>query len=204
MARNNISRLIIAPLLLVLGACAGAPHSIKKEELSPAWTGDPYRDLMVIGVYDDRTFRVTSETAFAEELKAHGVAAKPSFGVIADLDELDQVDEIAEVLAAEGVDAVLSIATIDPGYDYDYGDMLATRGMVYMLGGRPGPATDLGSFIAWAGSGYYTLHVGLWDAKTQKPVWQVTTNSESTGSESQDMKALVEFVVDRLREKGLL
>ena len=73
-----------------------------------------------------------------------------------------------------------------------------------MLGGEPGAGTDLGSMIAWAGSGLFTLHVGLWDAEPHKPERQVTTDSSTTGSESGDLKALGEFVVESLRTKGVL
>ena len=62
----------------------------------------------------------------------------------------------------------------------------------------------MGNFVSWAGSGAYTLYVGLWDAATQKPIWQITTSSQGTSSESEDLKALADFVVATLREKGLL
>jgi hypothetical protein len=99
---------------------------------------------------------------------------------------------------------VLIIATLDEGYDYDVGDYFATRGMVSLLGGEPGAGTDMGAFIAWAGSGLYTMYIGLWDAGTGQAVWQATTNSATTGSESGDTKALADFVVDTLQAKGLL
>lgn len=195
---------LLAATSMLLGACAGVPHKVRTEELSESWNGESFSNLLIIGAYDDRTYRVSAETAFAEDLKQRGVAAKPSYDLIADLKALDEEDEIAEALAGQEVDAVLSVTTIDPGYDFGYEDAMASRGMVYLLGGRPGRGTDLGNFIAWAGSGYYTLHVALWDAETQRPVWQVTTSSETTGSESGDIRALVEFTVERLRENGLL
>ena len=172
--------------------------------MSPAWDGADYKSLLIIAVYDDRTYRVSAETAFADELKGRGITAEPSYDVVVDLKSLDSEEEMAELFSARSNDAVLSVATIDPGYEFDYEDALETRGMVYLFGGRPGAFTDMGNFISWAGSGYYTLHVGLWDAVTQKPVWQITTNSQSTGSESEDLKTLADFVVAALREKGLL
>ena len=84
------------------------------------------------------------------------------------------------------------------------GDAMATRGWVYLLGGEPGAGTDLGNFIAWAGSGQYSLHLAVWDAETMDLVWQATTASSSTGSESEDLEALSAFVVSTLKEKGIL
>ena len=71
-------------------------------------------------------------------------------------------------------------------------------------GGEPGAATDLGSMIAWAGSGLYTLYVGLWDGESGKPVWGATTDSADSGSDSNDLKALADMIVAELGKKGLL
>jgi hypothetical protein len=172
--------------------------------MSASWGGQPFSDLLVIGVYDDRSFRVSAETTFAERLKSQGVQASPSYDFMPNLRDLKDNVAIATQLATRSHDGVLVVATLDEGYDYDVSDYLETRGMVYLLGGEPSEITDMGSFISWAGSGYYTMYVGLWNPKTGQPVWQITTDSETTGSESGDTSALADFVVSALREKGLL
>ncbi len=202
--RDSLALLSVVATASLLGACSSAPHRVDKEEMSSTWGGQAYNDLLIVGVYDDRTYRVSAETAFAEELKSRGITAESSYDVIPALGSLSSEAAVADMLVSRSNDALLTVATVDAGYDYDYGDALATRGMVRLLGGQPGAGTDMGTFIAWAGSGSYTLHIGLWDAKTQKPVWQITTDSETTGSESGDLKALADFVVGTLREKGLL
>ncbi len=194
----------VAAATLTLSACASAPHSIDTEEVSPKLSGQTYGDLMVVAVYDDRSYRVGSETAFVEELKARGVTATVSYNDIPDLHALDDDSALRKALSSSDADAILAVATLDEGYDYDYGDYLETRGIVYLLGGQPGAGTDMGSFISWAGSGSYQLYVGLWDAKTLEPVWQITTNSQSSGSESEDLKTLADFTVESLRERGLI
>lgn len=194
----------LALAVLLVGGCASAPHRIAEEDTAAGWSGRAYSNLLIIGAYDDRAYRVGAETVFAERLEADGVAAAPSYDLIPELDALENDAELAGRLEAAGHDGVLTVATLDEGYDYDLGDYYATRGMVYLLGGRPGAGTDMGSFLAWAGSGLYSLYVGLWDTATMRPVWQMTTNSESTGSESGDTQALAEFVAGTLRKKGLL
>jgi len=201
--KTSILLCIIATMLLLSACSSGPPHRIDSEEFATEFSGKTYSNLLIIGVYEDRTFRVSGETSLAEELKSRGVAASPSYDLIPDSSAI-KADALADIVTTRGFDAILTIATLDPGYDYDAGDYMATRGVVYMLGGEPGAGTDLGAMIAWAGSGLYTLHVGLWDAATQTPVWQVTTDSESSGSESGDLRTLADFVVDTLRSKGLL
>jgi len=203
---NEKIRLFVALVITIsiFGCSSGPPHTLNDETLSKEWAGKVYDDVLVIGVYPDRTFRVSAETAFSESLKNVGVSAKPSYDLIPDLGGLETNDAIASEIANSGSDGVLVIATLDEGYEYDAGDYFATRGMVSLLGGDPGAGTDLGSMIAWAGSGEYTLYVGLWDAQSRKPVWQATTDSETTGSESEDNKTLAEFVAQTLRSKNLI
>lgn len=196
--------LLIGLLVGLLNACGSVPHKVDQEQMSSDWSGKAFDDLLVIGAYTDRSFRVGAETQFVEELKSRGVKATVSYTLIPDTTTLDSNDELREKLAGMPHDAVLIVATLDEGYDYDIGDYYATRGAVYLLGGRPGAATDMGAFIAWAASGIYSLYIGLWDAQKYEPVWQITTDSETTGSESGDTRALADFVVDLLRGKGLL
>lgn len=196
--------MIVGLISLVLVACSSTPHKVSDEEVSPDWSGQSYANLLVIGVYDDRGYRVGAESSFVEELKALGVRASVSYDFMPDLSDLESNAEIAQKLVEGAYDAVLVVSTLDPGYEYDPMDYYETRGMVVLMGGQPGAATELGDFISWAGSGQYILYVGLWDASAGKPVWQITTDSSTTGSESGDRKALAEFVVQELRSKGML
>jgi hypothetical protein len=192
--------LLVASLLV--SACSGVPHKIDSEEFDSAYSGNTYSNLLVIGVYQDRAFRISGESVLSEELKSRGISASPSYDLIPDTRA--STVEIQRAVQSGAFDGVLTVATLDPGYDYDAGDYMATRGMVYMLGGEPGAGTDLGAMIAWAGSGLYTLHVGLWDAETGKPIWQATTNSADAGSDSEELKALADVIAEELKKKGLL
>lgn len=203
--RNYLTLLSMVAVAFVINACgSSAPHRISDEEMSTEWSGQAFNDLLIIGVYEDRAFRVSAESGFADVLKSQGITATPSYDLLPDLTSLTTEAAVIKEFAASSHDAALVVATLDPGYDYDVGDYFATRGMVYLLGGEPGAATDVGSFIAWAGSGQYSLYVGLWETKTAEAIWQISTDSETTGSESGDMQALADFVVDTLRKKGLL
>lgn len=189
---------------LLFSACSSVPHSIAKEEMYSSWNGQRYKDFLIIGVYDDRTFRVSSEVSFSEEISSKGVVSSPSYNIFPDLDALSSESKVREALVNTNHDALLVISLLDDSGDFSYGDAQANRGYVYLLGGEPGAGLDLGNLIAWAASGHYSLHIELWDVKTQQAVWEVTTNSATTGSESGDLKSLAHFVVEKLREKGLI
>lgn len=190
--------------LAVVAGCASVPHKVATEEATPDSAGRKYSDLLIVASYEDRAYRVGAETSFAELLRNQGLAASPSYDLLPNLSDLESNEDVADRLAKTDHDGMLVVATLDEGYDYDMGDYYESRGWVYLLGGRPGAGTDTGAFLAWAGSGIYSLYVGLWDIKTQKPVWQISTDSETTGSESGDTKALADFVVPLLKERGLI
>lgn len=203
---NNKSSLFhTALLVLVLVGCAGGPpHKISDENTSSDFAGQTYSNLLIVAAYPDRGTRVSIETTLAEELTARGVKATPSYNVLTDTSALADPVAVTNAIASGNHDSLLVVRTIDEAYEYDYGDYLETTGTVYLLGGEPGAATDVGALIAWAGEGLYTLYVGLWDGSAQKPAWQITTDSAVTESVSGDVSALVDLIVPRLREKGLL
>lgn len=199
-----INFILTIGIALLISACSTATHSIRDEELSSDWQGKVYNNLLIIGIYKDRPYRISAETLFAEELKSKGINANPSYDILPTLDSLGSDEEAAQKLRETDYDGVLAVATIDEGYDYDLGDYYATKGMFSLLGGRTGSFFELGSFISWAGSGSYSLYAGLYDINSLRPVWQITTNSETTGSDTEDNKALAEFIYSTLGENGLL
>jgi hypothetical protein len=194
---------VVTASILVTAVGAATPHRIDKEDFAEAFKGQTYSNLLILATYDDRTFRISSEVSFVEELKSRGVTAGVSYDLIPDLESVRDEAVIRDALAEGDHDAILSIATIDEGYEYGVDDYMETNGIMLLLGGA-NDGSDLGSLIDWAGSGVYSMHVGLWDAKTQESIWQISTESESTGTETGDLKALADFVVKRLREQELL
>lgn len=199
-----ISLTFIAGIAFFICACASKPHQISDESLEKGAGKGSYSNLLLLGAYDDRQYRVGAEALFAEVLKEQGIKAAPSYDILPALKSLKCNEEVAEKLKGTEYDAVLIVTALYKGYDYDLGDYYATKGFVYLLGGRPGPATELGSLFAWAGSGGYRLYVGLWDAATLKPIREVTTDSETTGSDTEDNKALAKLVAGQLYEQGLI
>ena len=85
MSKLNITFLLtVTATCLLLSACgSSAVHSVSDEELTPRPDGQTYSDLLIVGVYNDRAYRVSSETTFAEELKTRVDGAEAEFGEFA-------------------------------------------------------------------------------------------------------------------------
>lgn len=200
-------QLVIVGIFVVainLVACSSAPHQVESENMAPDWRGVPYNNLLVTGIYEDRAYRISSEITFSDELKSKGIKASPGYETLPQLNSLDDSAEVSRLLASQGFDALLTVATTQLNDEYTYRDALQTRGWVYLLGGRPGAGTSTGILISSLASGTYALHIALWDAKTQKPVWQATTHSVFQDTTEDEIKTLAELVIQKLRGKGLI
>ena len=186
-----------------LAACTSTSHKIKSEHLDPEWQSGPFKKILVIGVYDDRGYRISSESVFAAELSEKAVAASPSYDLIPDLGALDDEAAVREALVGKDFDAVLTIATIESGEEYDYEAHQAEYGLTRLLGGS-GQWSLIGSDLDYIESGMLVLDVGLWDARTLNLVWNATTDSYSMDRASEGVTTLADFMIETLRERGLI
>ena len=134
--RSSRNILLIVLAAVVAGCGSTAPHRIDSEETTAEYSDRSYSSLMILAAYPDRTFRISAETVLAEEFKQRGINAVPSYDILPDLADVDDDAALRAAFAGTGHDGVLTVTTLDEGYDYDYGDYLATRGMVRILGGE--------------------------------------------------------------------
>ena len=194
----------IVVVMMVINACSTTPHEINSEKMDSSWKGQPFKNVLIVGLYEDRPSRISGEVSFTDELKSKGVTASPSYDVFPDLNVLKDAAAVRKTAVSKGFDGILTVATTDVNEKYTYEDALETDGWVYLLGGKPGAATDTGVLISALSSGTFALHIALWDASSQKLVWQVTTDSVIQDSASDEIKSLADLVVQKLRAKGLI
>lgn len=191
---------------LVMNTCSTAPrHEIKSENRDPDWDVDPFNKILVIGVYDDKSFRISNESVFAAELSEKAVSASPSYELFPNLDALDDEAEIREALAGKDFDAILTIATIDAGDDYDTEGWNTQYNIFSILGSDRGAHwTQLAGQLDYYESGKFVLDIGLFDSKTLKPVWNATTESYSQEGASEQVKTIADFMIKVLKERKFI
>lgn len=190
----------IAFMILFFSGCTGMRSAINGEEAS----GKTYGNLLVIGAYDERQYRVSSEEVFTRVLKKEGIGAAPSYNLLPGLENIQNDTEVAGKLKSTDYDGILIVSVLSKQIAYDLYSHHASKGLAYLLDGRPPRATERGSFLAWAGTGSYDVYIGLWDAETLRPVWNITTDAKTTGSDTQDNKIVAEFVAEQLKKRGLV
>ncbi len=199
---NTIMRLVAGLSLVVIAGCASAPHQSRDEQVQTPTAGQQYRQMLVLVVADDEAKRISSEASLSALLNQQGLTTNPSHKLFpAPLPEAASAEQSRRLAQYDGV---LIVTLEDEGYEYDYADHLALRGWVYLLGGKPGSGSNIGSLIAWAGSGHYQLNLSLWDTQTGDAVWQAGTDSTRSDSESEDLQALAKHIAARLRAHRLV
>jgi len=185
-------------------ACSTAPrHHIETEVRSPGWQGEPFRNVLIVAAYEDRAFRISSESIAADELTEKAVDASASYDLIPELGTLD--DEAAVRAALEGTDfdAIITVVTLEANEDFDFETYSAQYSLVRLLGSE-GTFTRIGGAIDYYESGRFVLDLAVCDARTLEPVWHATTDSYSMEESSQQARTVADFLIRVLQERGFI
>ncbi|MXR70018.1 hypothetical protein GNT65_15245 [Shewanella sp. JBTF-M18] len=189
--------------IVMMTGCSSQPHEIASEQLSDQFNKQ-YQSLTVMAAQTDPTSRKMVENLLAEDLSQHQVNATPSFVNLPDTASITDEAALSAYADNQASEALLIISLTDEGYNFGYDDYLEHRGWVYMLGGKPGVGTQLGSLISWAGSGQHKLHVQVYDKQAKQTVWQADIDAKDSGSEVQNIQALTRFVIDEMQARAII
>ncbi|MCG9712532.1 hypothetical protein L1D29_06870 [Shewanella insulae] len=189
--------------IAMMTGCSSLPHEIASEQLSDQ-LNKQYQSLTVMAAQTDPTSRKMVERQLADDLEQRHISATPSFESLPDTTKITDGTKLQAYADSQASEALLIISVTDEGYDYGYDNYLETRGWVYMLGGEPGPGTQLGSLISWAGSGQQQLHVQVYDKQAKQTIWQADIDAKDSGSEVQNIQALTRFVVDQMQVRTII
>lgn len=200
--RLNSLAAILVVLCLTFAGCAST--SLVNQWKSPEHTGPALRKVLVVGVTTQPSVRRVFEDEFAAQLRAAGVEAIPSYGVITQ-------DGQAE-------EAVLEKAVQDLGAD----GVLVTRLVkqeqkTEVSPGMYRPAVGMG-FYGWYSSawmGYYepptvyqydvvTAETSLYSPPQSKLVWSGTTETFSPKDVKKETAGFARVIIDALKKQGIV
>lgn len=196
--------LLLLSGLLLFAACANTPVAAGADAPEKKASVKTYRDLLVFVAHYNARYRADAENAFVDVLASRGIDAESSAGLNLPLKLLMDENALMYKLRSSHYDGVLIVSTLDAAQGNWQGGQGAVKGIDALLNARPAPATEKASMIAWAASGGDKLYLGLWDVFAFRPVWETTTQSDSTGSTAKDNKVLAEVVAEQLKTAGVL
>ncbi len=182
-------------------ACTSTQHNIDQEKMGSAWDGKPRTNLLVVGMYEDRTVRVSVESVLASQLTEKGIKASPSYELLPDLDA--EYASIQTGTQGKGYDAILTMATLKGGEQFDYESHQALYAFVRLLGSE-GTFTRLGGYADQGAAARHVLDIGLFDAESFDPIWSATTASREADIGPDGIKRFAGWLAGELKSRKLV
>jgi hypothetical protein len=189
-------RLFVVATSLVLAACS-ANVSITNQWKDPSWPGPPASSVVVVGISRSDTMRRVFEDTFSQQLQAAGVQALPSYTQIPPgttgaikLRDLVKANGASAVLVTrvQRVEQKISVTPSGPMYGGFYG----------WYGGAWASTPDVTQYDV------ITLETSVWDAKSEKLVWTVTTEAIGSKDVPKATMQLAQTLIPKLKTDGIL
>jgi hypothetical protein len=202
---TGLAPVLIVLLVTLLGAgCAST--QLASTWSAPGVTPRPFRNLVVFGVAANGKVRRAYEDSFVAALRAHGVKARPGYGLLPD-GGLGGAEAVAKAVSLSGADGVI---------------------ITHLVGGRSEtvyvpPRTYLDPNLSGSLYPYYTrvygyvtqpgyyanfpvlqLETNLYDAARGKLVWSARSQTMDPGSEKTTINEVIATVTRGLAQAGFL
>jgi hypothetical protein len=186
---------------IVLGACTVAlllgcsTVSVNSQWRDHSFAGPPLSNVLVVGITRSDTMKRVFEDVFSQELLAAGIRAERSYARLPQGATSLNLND----LKATGIDGVLTTRV----------ERIEQKINVTPSG------PSYGGFYGWYGSAWastpdvnqyevVTLETSVWDVKSEKLVWTVTTQGVRTNDLTQATKDLASTLIPKLKGDGVL
>jgi hypothetical protein len=197
-------RLLSTAAALFVVACATT--TIRDAWTDPAWRGNAFRKVVVLGVVRDTTERRVFEDLMVKRIEAAGAEAVPAYRYLPSGAKADEAT-LDRVVRESGASALVMsrIRSIDR----------RTEVVPVMV---PGPGPYVGPYgPGWYGfySGWYptqeirqydiaVVETSVFDAATRHVVWTGVTETYQPTSVAQDGPGFADVIVKALQQRGIL
>ncbi|MES1982158.1 MAG: hypothetical protein V4443_06750 [Pseudomonadota bacterium] len=190
-------------IALLLSACATT-------QLTSAWKDPGYnshpRKVMVVAVAKNPINRRVFEDEFVRQLRTRGTDAFASYTVVPDASQNNQA-VIAQKMKEQGADAMLitrmvsrkTVKTYVPGTVYIPPPSYSRWGDYYGTGYA---AIQTPGYVAE--NEYAVMESNLYDARNDKLIWAVSSETGTEGSNQSQIQTYVKIMVENLGKQGLL
>jgi hypothetical protein len=196
--RNGLTMAVMgAALTLLLAGCAST--RITDSWSDPAFTGGPFKRVMVLAVTRNGSARRTFEDIFAAKLRATGIEAVPGYQQVPEDGPVNEERMNAAVRAA-GADALLMVRLLRV-------DRQSRVTTMYSPMTFP---TYYGFYSAWVAYpevyqyDIATAEVNLFDVKSNHLVWGGTTETFDPTSVSRESAGFANVIINALAKRGLV
>jgi hypothetical protein len=202
----------ISLLLAALLASTGCSTKIKREWKDDAFQPGRIRNILVIAAARSDTVRRFGESELVKQLRKRGVSAVESFTVLPDagIDDARFREAIVAKIKEGGIDAILIARSLGSRTDVEssqatviYTAPYASYNTWYSYyafapdWGYPSSTPSSMTGISYERN-YITMESSLYDAKSEKLVWQLQSETQAGGLPEEEIKPYAELVIRKL------
>lgn len=214
---NFIKRVIFFSAVILLLACTTATSTkMSATWKAPDFSGNNYKNILVLGVAEDELNRRLFETQMSKFLQKRGVIAVPSHSILPRLEQLNE-DSVTAAVKAHHYDGV--IVTTLVGVDTEVRHIREENYIVPT--GVYGPR-----YTGFYAPGYYryyevsykTVHkpgynvyeksaileTNLYDVKSKKLIWSGRSTTIKPQSASEAIPSIVSSIAQQLVKEGVI
>ncbi len=195
----------VFPFLLLV-ACATSTKIVNVWQ-DPAYSGGPFKKIIVLGLGSDGAMSQTFEEIFAAELTRRGVDAVPGHTLLPrdQQPSREAMEQAAKNVGADGF-LVARLVKTDKETQYAPGfSPTAVPGVGYYNNfyGYYSSAVTYTPPVAYQYE-VVTVETNLWDVRTDKLVWAGTTQTFAPGSVTQEAPGFAKLIANALAERKLI
>ncbi|MFV2055587.1 MAG: hypothetical protein ACC707_03925 [Thiohalomonadales bacterium] len=200
----NVARIgrwaIVAVVMLWVNACATTMTTGTWKDKS--YTGKIH-EVLVIGLASSDANRRIFEDTLAKAFEKAGKKGIASNGLLPDTKKISK-ETVAPIVKEEGIDAVIvaRVVSVNKEQRYVPNSYPSSYNTFYGYYDRVGPY--------YYEPGYYVqdtivaLEINLYDAKTGKIVWAITTETISPDNVNKEIDKLASIIIGDLTKQGLM
>jgi hypothetical protein len=197
--KHGAWRLLLSCILI---SCTTAKPIMEWRD--PSYVGDPFDNLLIVGMSNQETVRRTFENTFVNQLQKDNVNATASFAVMP-TEVRPSEESIKAIILDIKFDSVLVTHLVGVEEKEVYQPptyrMAPYRGFYGYYG-------HVGGYVYEPG--YYTRHerfkleTNLYDTQTEELVWSMQSETMDPGSEKALIEAKIKTVIEHLKQQTLI
>lgn len=185
--------------LPIFAGCAKTP-TITDISSNESYEGLHYENILVIGAATKITFRNLLEGKLTKQLQDHGLSPLPSYGILPYSNNLTR-QTVLNAVEKSGIEGILFICLIESGKKDSFDSIDKSNPYIFyenfqkiMAGASASSSREEQKFF---------LTSCLYDAKTEKQIWSLTTESDFK-YKIKSLNVAVSLVIKQLLARGLI
>jgi hypothetical protein len=199
---NTITKLFYALVILLLfGLLSCTAPVISDSWMDESYLNSKFNNMLVIGAAEKITFRNLFEGQFVNNLLNKGVEATPSYTVMRPNEPLSR-STVLPLVDKLGIEAVIVTNLIDTKVKKVYYQVDSGNFYTYYNGVRGVSVSRSGNTSSYEVP-ILVLKTNLYDVRTEKLIWSITSESEYEYS-MDSINSAIKLIISSLIQDGMI